>query len=228
MKPIAIFYHSLFYLGNPPELKPNAVNIVGEQMSTLKSSGLEEAANEIHIGVNGGIESESKAMEMFPAKSGIVYHGLESRAENLTLVMIEKWVKEHPGWVVFYFHCKGATHAQGSDYELFSARWRRCMMKHGVTNWQAAVSELETHDAVGCHWLTGMGSDQSQHFFAGNFWWATSDFLATLPSIYERARIKESGIASLESRYEAEVWIGNGRMPKIKDLETTHGLAQCP
>lgn len=103
------------------------------------------------------------------------------------------------------------------------------MMRRCVTEWRQVVAELDAgFEAVGCHWLTGMGHDKSQHYFAGTFWWATSNFLATVPSMYLRDRIKESGIASLESRYEAEVWIGNGRMPKIKDLETTHGFAACP
>jgi hypothetical protein len=158
-----------------------------------------------------------------------VTHGLQSRAENLTIIEVEKFVKTHPDWNVLYFHCKGGSHESGTSYSDFSNRWRRCMMRRCVTEWRQAVAELDAgFEAVGCHWLTGMGHDKSQHYFAGTFWWATSNFLATVPSMYLRDRIKESGIASLESRYEAEVWIGNGRMPKIKDLETTHGFAACP
>lgn len=223
---IALFYHCLFYHGNPPTFSDNACEIVQEQMRQLQDSGLLDAASEMIVGINGGKES---LQPVIPEKAKVVLHGLESKAENLTLVEIEKWVPKHPDWHVLYFHVKGATHDCSTEYGRFCARWRRCMMGQCVTNWRNAIAHLDAgFDAVGCHWLTGMGEDKSQHYFAGNFWWATSNFLSTVPSIFLRDRIKLSGIASVESRYEAEVWIGNGKLPKIKDLETAHGLGQCP
>lgn len=228
MKPIAIFYHCLTHMGTPPELRENAVNIIREQMDALTESGLLYECSEFIAGVNGGSESHELLRLLIPSKARIVLHGLESRAENLTIIEIEKFVKTHPDWHVLYFHVKGATHDPGSDYGKFAGRWRRCMMRRCVTEWRQAVAELDAgFEAVGCHWLTGMGHDKSQHYFAGTFWWATSNFLATVPSMYLRDRIRESGIANVESRYEAEVWIGNGRMPKIKDLETSHGFSGC-
>ncbi len=92
------------------------------------------------------------------------------------------------------------------------------MMHYCVTHWQHCVKDLESYEAVGCHWLTGQGWDKSQHYFAGNFYWVRSEFFSTIPSIYTRKRIKDSGIASLESRYEAEVIMGNGpRLPYFKN-----------
>lgn len=229
MKPIAIFYHALFELGAPPKVLPQAVDIVREQMTTLTESGLLSEASKFVVGINGGIESHEISNLLIPSKSEIVLHGLESRAENLTIIEIEKFCSSHPDWYVLYFHTKGATHDPNSDYGKFAGRWRRCMMKRCVVEWRQAVAELDDgFEAVGCHWLTGMGSDKSQHFFAGTFWWATSNFLATVPSMYLRDRIKQSGISNVESRYEAEVWIGNGKLPKVKDLEIGHGLGQCP
>lgn len=229
MKPIAIFYHCLFHLGNPPSLKQSAISVIREQMFLLKESGLLDSAEHLVAGINGGDESKVIAKQMIPTKFNQVFHGLESRAENLTIIELEKWVPTHPGWNVLYFHAKGCTHDSNSEYGRFSTRWRRCMMKRCVGQWKEALAILDGGlDAVGCHWLTGMGSDRSQHFFAGNFWWATSDFLNKVPSMFLRDRIKTSGIKALESRYESEVWIGNGPMPKIKDLEPTHGLGQCP
>lgn len=213
--PICIFYHSLFQLGD--EILPSALSVVQEQMTALKASNLDCAASEIHCGVNGGKESEVYAKALLPAKAQITYHGLESRSENLTLVMMENWVKTHPQWAVLYFHAKGSTHALGSQYGTFAGNWRRRMMHYCVDNWRHCVKDLENYEAVGCHWLTGQGWDQSQHYFAGTMFWVRSEFWATIPSIFTRQRIKDSGIASLESRYEAEVIIGNGpRLPFFK------------
>lgn len=216
VKPIAIFYHCLFQLGD--EILPNALDVVTEQMVALKGSGLEDAATEIHCGVNGGVESEVYAKGLLPPKASIKYHGLQSRSENLTLVGMENWVKTHPGWAVLYFHAKGSTHALGSSYGTFAGNWRKRMMHYCVNNWQFCVKDLETYEAVGCHWLSGQGWDHSQHYFAGTMFWVRSEFWATIPSIFTRQRIKDSGIASLESRYEAEVILGNGpRLPIIKN-----------
>jgi len=230
MKPIAIFYHCLFMHGTPPELRPAAFAIVHEQMSRLQDSGLTEAASEIVIGINGPTsESEDYARLLCPAKARLVFHGPDSFSENLTLVEIEKWAPSHPDWNVLYLHAKGCTHALGSDYLKMSSRWRNCMMEELVYHWKRCLQDLDSGiEAVGCHWLTGQGWDHSQHYFAGNCWWACSSFLATLPSIYKRARITESGIGHPDSRYEAEVWIGNGSRPPIVRDYAHHGLMQCP
>lgn len=215
---IAIFYHGLFYFGTPPELSFNALDIVQEQWNQVQTSGLLDAASEIIIGINGGPESEEVARLVFPAKAKLVLHGLESKAENLTIVEMEKWVPSHPDWYVLYFHSKGVTHAADSQYGKYSASWRRTMMGHLVGNWRNCVEDLRNgYEAAGCNWLTGMGWDKSQNIFGGNFFWARASFLSTLPSIYARQRIKDSGIASAESRYESEVWIGNGpRLPVVR------------
>jgi len=217
MKNIAIFYHCLFFMGDPPDLSEKALLVVREQMDALKASGLEDAAQEIHIGVNGGEESEM-CRDMLPAKAQVTYHGLQSKSENLTCVMMENWVKTHPGWAVLYFHSKSATHAIGSSYGEYADNWRRRMMYHCVENWRQCVSDLDQYEACGSHWLTGQGWDKSQHYFAGTFFWVRSEFWATIPSIYTRQRIKDSGIDSLESRYEAEIILGNGpRLPSVKN-----------
>jgi hypothetical protein len=211
--PIAIFYHCLFALDGEICLK--ALDVVHEQMSQLKAVGLEEAAEEIHVGVNGDGESQF-FRALLPDKAQVTYHGLESKSENLTCLMLEKWAKTHPGWQVLYFHAKGATHPKGSPMELHRDLWRRRMMYHCVGNWQQCVHDLKYYDACGCHWRSGW-LDGTQHYFSGNFFWVRSEFWATIPSIYNRARIQMSGIDSFESRFEAEVIIGNGpRVPHVR------------
>jgi hypothetical protein len=205
---------------------PGALAIISETMLAFQSSGLTDAASEMYCCFNGNEQAIAKSL--CPSKAQIIMHGMDSFAENLTLVEIEKWAKTHPDWYVFYGHAKGATHVPASDYAQFAGRWRRCMLKKNVHEWRNAVNILgQGYDAVGCHFLHHM-CDGTQHYFAGNYWWANSNFLRNLPSIYARERIKVSGIASPESRYEAEVWIGNGGVPYVKDLETTHGFAGCP
>ena len=197
----------------------NPLNIVMGQMRRLEMSGLSNAATSITIGVNGGQESEAIVRSIIPERANLVLHGLESRCENPTLVLLEEWLKTHSEEAyVLYFHAKGSSHDPLSRYGRYDNRWRECMMRSCIDNWRRCVNDLANVESVGCHWLTGQGPDRSQHYFAGTFFWGRASFLRTLPSIRNRDRIRLSGIASAESRYEAEVWIGNGkRLPTIVD-----------
>ena len=175
-----------------------------------------EAAREMHVGINGAEESVNIADSIFPRKATTTYNGLDVFNENATLRLLEHWLPTHPGWLVLWFHSKGATHEKDNPLR---GNWRGCMMRNLVTSWRTCVSDLSSGcEAVGCHWMSGDKTPPGQSIFAGNFWWATSDYLSTLPSIMARDRIKVSGLGALESRYEAEVWLCNGpRLPRVKD-----------
>lgn len=225
MKPIAIFYHCLFFMDDT--ILGNACDIVQSQMAQAEQSGLIDAASHFVVGINGGSESLVIASLIFPSKANVVLHGLDCKNENLTILEIERWVPSHPGWHVLYFHSKGATKPRN---DTFSANWRNCMMRHLVSNWNRCTDDLSLgYESVGCHWLTGQAQDKSQNLWAGTFWWAKSDFLSTLPSITAGGRIGMSGIKSVESRYEAEIWIGRGqRLPRVKDYHPCHPMKkQC-
>lgn len=213
---IAIFFHCLFYWKEPPELAPAAVEVVNEQMFALQEGGLLYSADHFEVGINGGDESKLYASLLIPDKAKVVFHGLDSYNENSTIRQMENWLPGHPGWAVLYFHAKGATWPY--DHPI-RKRWRGCMMRHCVRNWRQCIVDLQHgFDAVGAHWMEPPDTPPGHHIFAGSFWWAKSDFLLTLPSIMQRDRIKSSGLKHPDSRYEAEVWLGNGpRVPRVKD-----------
>jgi hypothetical protein len=219
MIPIVIFYHGLFVMGDPPKPKLSALTIVSEQMLELRKSGLEEAASEIFIGINGGQESFGWARELLSPKATVIFHGLQCHSENRTLLMMEEICRSRTESHCLYFHAKGATHDLNSAYAVnLATPWRNRMMSVCVGQWRMCVKHLEKYEAVGCHWLTGQGHDKSQHYFAGNFFWVRASFFRTIPSLLTRARIKTSGLDSPESRFEAEVHLGNGpRLPLIKN-----------
>lgn len=223
-KPIAIFYHGLFVAQD--EILPASLYIIPEQMKCIKQSGLYDECKEFQVGINGGEESKSIADYVLPLKGHRQFHGQQCRNELRTLLMLEQWCASHPGWNVLYLHSKGATHPLGHDLRT---RWRNCMMRNLVSNWRTCVAALENgYDSVGCHWLTPPFTPPGQYIWGGNFWWATSDYLRTLPGLMLRDRVKISGLDSIESRFEAEVWIGNGpRAPRVLDLHPG-GLWTCP
>lgn len=222
MTPICVFYHCLFFIDK--EQLPSSLEIVDEQMRCLKTSGLEEAASEIHVGINGGDESRFFAESLLPDKAKVTYHGLQCRNELRTILMLEGWVKTHPGWNVLYFHSKGATHAPESHYGCsVSQPWRVGMMQDLVIHWRDCVKELDAGQDIVCsHFMWNM-ADGTQHIPAGNFLWIKSDFAAKLPSFMLRDRLKVSGLDSVESRFEAEVYWGNGPRPNVKSWRPNGG-----
>lgn len=225
MRPkIATFYHCLFFHGDPPEFKIGAYNIVSEQMEQLKQSGLIDECEQMIVGCNGGKESEEVARLVIPPKAKMIYHGLQSKAENLTIIELERWAPLHLDWLILYFHSKGATHEPGSAYgDGVSTPWRRAMMEDLVMGWRDCVDTLQSGADIVCsHWMWNL-ADGTQHIPAGNFLWVTARFAANLPSMYLRERIKESGIDSAESRFEAEVKWGNGRRPIVSQMRPNGG-----
>lgn len=215
---LAIFYHCLFELGSPPQLLPHAVSIVREQMTQLRASGLLASCDKFVVGINGDNESREIANLVIPSSAEIILHGLDSRNENSTIIALHEFAKGHPDYYILYFHSKGASREHQTDHIV---NWKNCMMKHVIQNWWRCVADLDAgFESVGCHWLTNQ-ADGTQNIWGGNFWWTKASFLRMLPSMTLRDRIKKSGIKSIESRYESEVWIGYGpRLPKIKDYHS--------
>ena len=219
-KPIAIFFHGLFFMGDPPRYLPHAVDIIVQQIAKIIDSGLWHAAKEIHFGINGGVESGIMSTAVIPEMAKVRFHGLESRSENLTIVMLHEWAKTHPGWNVLYLHAKGASHPPESTHSIVvETPWRDLMMQDLVGNWRQCVADLATHDIVCSQWKWDQ-ADGTQHIPAGNFLWTTSDFVAKLPSIHLRERVKQDGIGSASSRFEAEVFWGNGPRPNVKSYRS--------
>ena len=79
------------------------------------------------------------------------------------------------------------------------------MIHDTVTRWRECVRALNRVQTAGPCWLKSEDPMHKEHskFFAGNFWWARSDYVAGLP------RVKN------ENRFQAEGWIGL-RSPSVK------------
>lgn len=234
MKPIAIFFHCVFfnsdgkkrvvespYIGSGP--------LIQNYVKDLRCSGLLEASSRFIAGINGGQESEVYAKCYIPEAEHLM-HGTDCRSSNLTSEAMRVFAVEHPGWNILHFHSKGVAHniPQYDNYREFEGRWIRCMVKHCIHNWRTCVADLETYDSVGCHWMPNVGVPPVDHIWGGTFFWATSDFIATLPPLSECPLVKKYGMKSYESRATSEQYIGLGpKLPRTKDY-CVHGIGMCP
>lgn len=199
MNPIAVFYH--VWIPNPSRM-----SIVKEQLQALCQFGLSDAAQEIHIGVNRQYYSDVAMIA--PDKSIIYAYDDQKQGEKPTMMELQSWVPQHPGWVVCYHHTKGISSTVDKSVA------RRCMQEGVIQNWKRCLSDLENGcDAVGCHWLYWPKDTvpKEHRLFGGNFWWAKQEYLSQLPPL--RPNVHESG-----RYFEGEIWIGRRPvMPNVSD-----------
>ena len=177
---------------------------VREHASALSEAGFEGG---LTVGLIGPAEDRDRAREMvtmrFPV-AGTEWIEADEGFEQLTLTALKEFVQDcKDEYAILYAHTKGAL-----DNSSLNACWRRSMTRHVVGNWRKCVSLLEndSYDTVGCHWLMPEEHDCiTTPMYGGNFWWARSGYLRTLPPL------------SHDTRWRAEEWIGYGQ-PKAYDL----------
>lgn len=190
---IAIFYHvAQMGLG---------AFIYQSQIHRLYVSGLIEASNHIHIGVNGDQE-----LFNIPDNTVVSYNPREYwDTEKQTLLDLRSFCKVNPEYKILYIHTKGA-----SKESIFTNSWRLMMEYFVIDGWRECINKLEEYDCVGPEmnivgptlWSNGSLTENDPiPFFAGNFWWANASYINT---------IRERYILS-DCRLEKERWIGDGK-----------------
>lgn len=184
MKPLVHFYH-LFVDGHYEQP-------LQEHMTALESSGLLDELDDFFVGLVGSPENRAKAKTVVP---GVVVAESDTGWEQVTLSVLREYAVDND-WFIFYAHTKGAW----SNDEM-AKQWRVSMTHNTVDKWQECVDALTRVDACGPYWLSSHEPEHKEHgyFFAGNFWWARSDYIRRLP------------LLRYDNRFRAEGWIGLGQ-----------------
>lgn len=211
MKNVAVWQHTIFTGTERPINAGFSMDLMAQQVLTMESVGLINHAKEVWIGVNGDDADADIARMLAPSKATVICHGKGACTEIPTLNALSKWSKSHPDWYVFYLHLKGTSHPENPN-----TRWRLNMEQKLLWNWRMCILDLDKGaEACGCYWLTPEEHPsliQEHPFFGGNFWWSTTNFLATLPPLPP---------AEFVYRYHAEAWIGSGpRRPRVRNYLT--------
>jgi hypothetical protein len=159
------------------------------------------ALDSVRVGIVGTRENRAKVLALFDelAIPVMVVATAETGWEQVTLKELHSFAKEDDG-KIFYAHTKGA-----SSPDAIANPWRVSMIHDTVTRWRECVNALEKLDTAGAFWLRSDCEEHvdHKHFFAGNFWWARSDYVARLPTVKN------------EHRFQAEGWIGLG-VPSVR------------
>lgn len=171
-------------------------SIVTDHMKALRASQLWDQLEFMRIGIVGSSKNRAKVRLALPEAEVIAE--ADEGWEQVTLEALHKWSVDNEARIL-YAHTKGAW----SQSELADV-WRQSMTFDNVMRWRELVPQLMTNDVAGAFWIHSDMPEHRHHrrFFAGNYWWANTAYLRTLPPI------------GTETRYQAEGWIGLGDKPR--------------
>lgn len=162
-----------------------------DHFAALRSSGLSKIVEHLHIGFVGSEENVRNARRRIADLAGRKFEENASATgwEQETQDMLHRdAVMAKRPFLALYAHTKGAA----NPTEL-NRLWRIIMTRYTVTRWREAVATFDGRiGAAGCFWAPF----KDTRFFAGNFWWARSDAIASI------------GPPDRTDRFGAEGWIG--------------------
>jgi len=195
---IAIFYH-IFQINHWEKLYT-------QQILSLQQSGVYDAANYIHIGINGSLPLPFDLMKVNKTNRNVHI----DIGEADTLRDLHNFCKEHTDYKVLYLNMLGVSFPENFQNKI---SWTQYLTHFNVNNWQRCVQLLDNYDCVGTEWTTkhpSLGTDISPHY-AGNFWWANSSYINRLDLNYLYGN-KPYGFDDWKGqrRHLSEFWIGTG------------------
>jgi hypothetical protein len=178
--------------------------IVLQHFNTICNWALIDELEEIRIGIVGKPELRKLIKEMLHQSMVkdkikiIIERG--SGDEYVTLEKMREASMTEDNVLYFYGHTKGSFRPT-----LSNMIWARTMLFYNVVQRRTIFQKLENTkiDCAGAFWLTQSAHPQiiqddpnATPFFGGNFWWAKSNYVRTLPQVAK------------QTRYESERWIG--------------------
>ena len=150
----------------------NWKDVLNRQLSRIYDSGLYHAATSINIGVLG-TESIDEFKLKYPKIKQLFQKPDVKLYERPTLYCLHETCVKNPGdSVVLYLHTKGITRTNP-----YVTDWTLLMEHFLIDNWQNCLEELKRADTCGLNY-----QPMPARHYSGNFWWANSNHISTLPA----------------------------------------------
>jgi hypothetical protein len=216
---IKIFSHCV-------DITDEAKLITTEQADLLEMTGLLDVCDELNMFIHYKEESFDWIKERWKNKDNVNWIFDPSvTQDDFECVTVHKMqqqiINTEEDCYVLFLHHKGAWNV--SDY---SRNWRHYMQYWNIERWRDCVEKLdEGYDTVGAGWVYPTPV-YTHPFFAGNIYWATSQYIKSLPLYRKPSDVnyepqfdysrQPQPIPNVH-RYDPEVWSGSGN-PKFYDL----------
>jgi len=179
MKKLYVFWHQF--------LINDWRRIVEFQFSKLVTSGLYANCEKITCGVVCGPENVEKHKILIsnlmyindadPKK--IEFHYTHENAfEYITLKMLQDFSKNNDAYVL-YFHTKGVSCPDKFGRLKVKKEKKRTHMEDiNIIKWRECIAKLNEGNMC-------CGTNKRRKFFVGNFWWAKTEYINTLPELHK-------------------------------------------
>ena len=182
--------------------------IVLDKIRKMKLSGLWDNINKFFIPVSGMREQDKEFFEdlkYLSNKIKIFEHvnpvfNNEPDTLNYIRNRAENFENNTP---ILYMHTKGVSYDHFIVNKNVKA-WVRYLDLYTIGHWKECMESLNEFDIAG-----GCYVGEPKKHFSGNFWWANSDYIKTLPYL------DKENIKPLE---RGEFWICSGDDVKIKTI----------
>jgi hypothetical protein len=127
-----------------------------------------------------------------------------NKYEFPTLDLLRDFSRRCDGfYYILYLHTKGVSIPNKQSI----VDWRESMLYFMVDRWKDCIIKLKDgYDTVGVHYIP----NNTPHY-QGNFWWATSDYIATLPEIHKTRLIEKQHT----ERHKCEMWLLDNNYAEI-------------
>ena len=170
---------------------PNSgTEILDSLLEAIKTSGILTILDSIVIN-NVGLSLGDKYASFHPNMKVYECSSDPSVFELPTLKLLHQYSLENPNVNVLYLHTKGVSYTKESYIYSKNTDWVNYMLYFLVHRYTKCITMLETHDTVGCDYSTLFNKPH----YAGNFWWATTNYLQTLST------------SVLNEKHDAEWWL---------------------
>ncbi len=199
-------------------------DMVSDQISRLKASGLYDATTRLYVSCIAADESAPAELLGICGKEKAELISVERDPKKFEYPAIEFLHRKCGGedCLVYYFHTKGISYqaVRSSDrkFEGFKRNieaWRHMMEYFIFDKWKVAVNTLsDGYDTYGCYRLPPY--PKPYYLYAGNFWWARSGYVRKLPQF-------DNGLIA-DNRFIAEEWLYKGRPKDFSAFDTLADL----
>lgn len=202
---------------------PGWEEMVSRQMSHLRSSGLLGATARLYVScIVSGKDDIDKLKGILGAGPVEIISVTDQTGVFEFPALDYMYRKSQSGdFLFYYFHTKGISYQSlHTDDRLFVSfrrkieAWREMMEYFLMDMWRVAVNVLQDgYDTYGCYLFPPF----KNKMYAGNFWWARSQYFRTLPQLGDGLKTT--------NRFLAEEWLlSTGRARAFSAFDTVADL----
>ena len=186
-EPLYLFWHIGALKGRLKRLE----EIINRQWNLINSSDLYNNLDRIFVGIIGSERPNILRVIMENPKVTVIEpnNTMPSIHECYTTYYLWKFCQNNPNSNVIYIHSRGITH--NKDESLYVDDWTNMMEYFIIETWRNNIDMIDNYKTFGCElWdfrENNSNKKKDQHngkHYSGNFWWAKSTYINSLPNPY--------------------------------------------